>query len=143
MVGSFEEKDWLRFCKALKMFPKSGLAACIVRGIRHEGDNRTQRFIFLEKAIWGKSQWLEKVLSEISQGTKYLYLPCKFFRCDFVKSVLKICLIKKRVSTLWTVERLFLISGFTFISVHENGLVGFSKAFLFHQIQISDSCVKI
>ena len=44
MVGSFEEKDWLRFCKALKMFPKSGLAACIVRGIRHEGDHTIQRF---------------------------------------------------------------------------------------------------
>ena len=43
MVGSFEEKDWLRFCKALKMFPKSGLAACIVRGITCE-DHTIQRF---------------------------------------------------------------------------------------------------
>ena len=48
----FREKDWLRFCEALKMTRMSGLAACIVRGIIYE-DHRIERCIFLEKAIWG------------------------------------------------------------------------------------------
>jgi len=49
----FREKDWLRFCEALKMTRMIGLAACIVGGIIYEDDHRIQRCIFLEKAIWG------------------------------------------------------------------------------------------
>ena len=49
----FREKDWLRFCEALKMTRMIGLAVCIVRGITYEEDKRIQRCIFLEKAIWG------------------------------------------------------------------------------------------
>jgi len=40
------EKDWLSFCKALKMFRISGLAACIMRGITYEGNHRIQRSSF-------------------------------------------------------------------------------------------------
>ena len=49
----FREKYWLRFCEALKMTRMTGLAACIVREIIYEDDHRIQRYIFLEKAIWG------------------------------------------------------------------------------------------
>jgi len=47
------EKDWLRFCKELKISGVAGLAACLVRGITYDGYHRAEPFIFLEKAIWG------------------------------------------------------------------------------------------
>jgi len=49
----FREKDWLRFCKALKISGVVGLPVCLVGRITYDGDHRIEPFIFSEKAIWG------------------------------------------------------------------------------------------
>ena len=50
---------------------------------------------------------MEKVLSEIPKGTKYMPLPSEFFDCDSLNlCVVKTCLIK-RISTACTVKQVF------------------------------------
>ena len=74
----FREKDWLRFCKAFKISGVVGLAVCLLRRIIYDGDHRVEPCIFFRKSYLGKSRFVEKVLPEISKGTKYMPLPCKF-----------------------------------------------------------------
>jgi len=80
------EKDWLRFCKALKISGVLVLAACLVRGITYEADHRIEPCIFLEKCIWGNRYVWSKYCQKKPKGTKYMPLPCKFFLCDSLKS---------------------------------------------------------
>ena len=61
----FRVMDWLRFCKALKIIPISGVAACIMRGITCEGDHRIQRCVFLGKAIWGSRNVWKNIFRNI------------------------------------------------------------------------------
>jgi hypothetical protein len=43
------ERDWLFLCNKLRMSGIVGLAECLVRGVRYEGDLRVERCVYLEK----------------------------------------------------------------------------------------------
>jgi len=40
--------------------------------------------VFFRGSYLGKSHCVEKVLSGIPKGTKYMPLPCQFFLCDYL-----------------------------------------------------------
>jgi hypothetical protein len=56
------ENDWLCLCNILKISGVAGLAECLVRGIRYEGDLRVERCVYYEKSIRGKrTVWLKYI----------------------------------------------------------------------------------
>jgi len=71
-TGNLNAKsDCMRSCKALKNSGVAALAVCLVRRITYDGDHRIQRSIFSESYL-GKSHCVEKVLSGMPKGTKYM-----------------------------------------------------------------------
>jgi len=68
------EKDWLRFCKALKI---SGVAACFVRGITYDEDHRIEPCIFSEKNYLGNSTVWKKYCQKYLKAQNTCLCPVR------------------------------------------------------------------